>query len=168
MPAEQTYANHRRLVPGFHGIAFLCVAVYLGHAVWQAVKYPANTTIMPLILAIGVLLIFWYTRSFVLTVQDRGNAYVLRRRIEAIHWEEALAQIQQTPALRILNESIGLEGLILDTVRQANELLTSQLDNTQTASADLLSWHVSWNFELNEPRLFIDYSGSQLASIWIV
>ncbi|MFH1092034.1 MAG: GNAT family N-acetyltransferase [Pseudomonadota bacterium] len=29
-----------------------------------------------------------------LTIRDRGNAYVLRRKIEGVHWEEALEQLQ--------------------------------------------------------------------------
>ncbi|MDH4045957.1 MAG: DUF6526 family protein [Gemmatimonadota bacterium] len=71
MPTEQTYATHRRIVPGFHGVAFLCIVAYLGFAIWQAVKHPAVATVMQVILTIGIALIFWYARSFVLTVQDR-------------------------------------------------------------------------------------------------
>jgi hypothetical protein len=71
MPAEQTFATHRRIVPGFHGVAFLCIAAYLGFVIWQAVKHPAAATVMQVILTIGIVLLFWYARSFALTVQDR-------------------------------------------------------------------------------------------------
>ena len=84
MPAEQTYANHRKLVPGFHGVAFLCIATYLGFAVWQAVKHPGSATVMQVVLAVAVLLLFWYTRSFVLTVQNRVIRLEERLRLQRL------------------------------------------------------------------------------------
>lgn len=71
MPPEQTYQTHRRIVPAYHGVAFLLITVYLGFAVWQLVKTPGVATVMPILLAVAVVLIFWYARLFALTAQDR-------------------------------------------------------------------------------------------------
>jgi hypothetical protein len=84
MPAEQTYATHRRLVAGYHGVAFACVIVYLGWTVWQAVRAPGLPTAMAVVLAVGVALIFWYARAFALTTQDRLIRLEERLRLERL------------------------------------------------------------------------------------
>jgi hypothetical protein len=84
MPREQTYATHRRLVPAYHGLAFLCIAVYLGWSVWNALKQPGVPSVMQVLLSLGVVLIFWYARAFVLTVQDRLIRLEERLRLERL------------------------------------------------------------------------------------
>lgn len=71
MPPDQTYATHKRVVPAYHGVAFVCLTAYLLLAVWQLVKAPGIATAMAVLLAVAVGIIFWYARAFVLTVQDR-------------------------------------------------------------------------------------------------
>lgn len=84
MPADQHYGNHRRLVPAYHGIAFLCLLGYLALAIWQLVAAPGVASVMQILLAVGVLLIFWYARAFVLTVQDRLIRLEERLRLERL------------------------------------------------------------------------------------
>jgi len=84
MPREQNYATHRRLVPAYHGLAFLCLAVCFGWSVWHAVQQPAVSSVMQVLLVLGVLLIFWYARAFVLTVQDRLIRLEERLRMERV------------------------------------------------------------------------------------
>ena len=71
MPPDQTFATHKRVVPAYHGVAFVCLTAYLLLAFWQVVKAPGVATVMALLLGIAVGIIFWYARAFVLTVQDR-------------------------------------------------------------------------------------------------
>jgi hypothetical protein len=84
MPSEQTYATHRRLVPAYHGVAFACVIAYLGWTVWHAVRAPGPATVMAVVLAVGVTLIFWYVRAFALTAQDRLIRLEERLRLERL------------------------------------------------------------------------------------
>jgi len=84
MPSEQTFATHRRLVAGYHGAAFACITVYLGWTLWRAVRAPGVATVMSLVLAVGVALIFWYARAFALTVQDRVIRLEERLRLERL------------------------------------------------------------------------------------
>lgn len=95
MPAEQTYATHRRLVAGYHGVAFACVVVYLGWTVWQAVRAPGQSTVMAVVPAVGVALIFWYARAFVLTVQDRLIRLEERLRMERLLPDDLRARIPE-------------------------------------------------------------------------
>jgi GNAT superfamily N-acetyltransferase len=100
-------------------------------------------------------------------IQDMGNAYVVRRKIEAIPWDEAQVQFQQDPHLiRLANED-GLEKLLLATIRGAGKKLIQTADIDMDIAFDTLTWMVSWDISLNRPGLYIDYSGPVFESIWI-
>lgn len=103
-----------------------------------------------------------------LVIKDRGNAYVLRERIEAIHWEEAVEQIKRDPRLKRLGESMNLESLILSSVRKASRLVDERLRSESEHNHDASSWFVSWDLEANQPKLFIGFEGQSLEAIWLV
>ena len=48
----------------------------------------------------------------VLIIRDSGNAYVLRRKLQGIHWEEAIEQLQGAPRLQALNRSMSLDRIV--------------------------------------------------------
>ncbi len=54
-----------------------------------------------------------------LIIGDRGNGYVLRRKIDAIHWEEAIEQLQSNRNLKTLNQTARLDRIILSTVQDS-------------------------------------------------
>ena len=102
-----------------------------------------------------------------LTIRDRGNAYVLRRKIGAIHWEEAVEQIHSSSRLKALDDSLKLHGMILGTVREANRAVSKQLKVEGADPQDLLTCFVSWDIKANQPLLMIDFSNCYLGSVWM-
>ncbi|MCG6892879.1 MAG: GNAT family N-acetyltransferase [Desulfobacteraceae bacterium] len=100
-------------------------------------------------------------------IQDMGNAYVLRRKIEAIPWDEAQVQFQQDPHLKRLSDGEGLEQLLLATIRAAGKKLTQTSGIDTEIAFDTLTWMVSWDISSNRPGLFMDFSGPVFESIWI-
>jgi len=102
-----------------------------------------------------------------LVIQDRGNAYVLRRKVRGIHWEEAIEQLQSDPYLRSTNKSMRIDRLILDTVRRANEMISGKLGLKEEVVSDLLTCFVPWDLEDNQPRLMIDFTFTYLESVWM-
>lgn len=102
-----------------------------------------------------------------LLLQDRGNGYVLRKKVEGIHWEEAIAQLHDAPALKELNKTTKADRMITSTVRQAAEWLGDRLENADDAHSDLFSYFVSWNLGTNQPRIVIDFFGSYVEKVWI-
>ena len=107
------------------------------------------------------------TNPALLILQDRGNAYVLRRKIEAIHWEEALEQLQSHPCLEGLNRTLKMDGMILHTVRKAAETITDKLGLEKGMILDTLSPFVSWDLKNNQPRMMVDFTRSYLESAWM-
>jgi hypothetical protein len=67
----QSYENHPRFVPGFHFLAFGILVINL---IWQLVRVVRELSIdaaVALLLAVALILVAFYTRTFALTVQDR-------------------------------------------------------------------------------------------------
>jgi hypothetical protein len=107
------------------------------------------------------------TNPILLILQDRGNAYVLRHKIDAIHWEEALEQLQSHPRLKDLNSSTKIDSIILNTIKEANQVITKNLGLEKGQVLDLLSPFVSWDLKNNQPKMMIDFSNSYLESAWM-
>jgi len=102
-----------------------------------------------------------------LAIEDRGNAYVLRRKVEGIHWEEAIEQIQSAPHLKSMNETMKIDRIILSTVRRAHHIISEKLGLKEEMVADSLTCFVSWDLEGNLPRLLIDFTSTYLESVWM-
>jgi hypothetical protein len=102
-----------------------------------------------------------------LVIRDRGNAYVLRRKIRAIHWEEAIDQLQTHPRLRRLNADMQMDQLLLATVRMAGEVIEARLGLEKGMVQDQLTPFVPWDLENNHPKMVIDFEGSYLESLWM-
>ncbi len=75
--SEQNYKNHMRLVPVFHFIGYpLLLAVIVGSVI--NLNYTCGTgeclytPILICLIALFLIVVMWYTRSFALKAQDRA------------------------------------------------------------------------------------------------
>ncbi len=107
------------------------------------------------------------TNPILLIIRDRGNGYVLRRKIDAIHWEEAIEQLQSNPSLVSVNKAVKLDRIVMETVKETATTIAETLDVARETIIDQLTPFVSWDLANNRPRMVIDFSFSYLESIWI-
>ena len=82
--APQSFANHTRFVPPFHFVAGPIFLLNLVWALYRLVKYPAVGTAMTTLLAVGLVLLFFYARVFALAVQDRVIRLEMRLRMKEL------------------------------------------------------------------------------------
>lgn len=78
----QNYSNHKRFVPGFHLVTSLFALIVFALAAYGVVKVVSSGEwifsdlvykgILPLAIALVLILLSWYTRTFAVTVQDRA------------------------------------------------------------------------------------------------
>ncbi|MFI5234132.1 MAG: DUF6526 family protein [Gemmatimonadales bacterium] len=80
----QNFANHPRYVPNFHFVAAAILVLNLIWSIIQLVKYPAFGTVVGLLLAAALILLFWYMRAFPISVQDRVIRLEERLRMERL------------------------------------------------------------------------------------
>ena len=102
-----------------------------------------------------------------MVIQDRGNAYVLRRQVEGIHWEEAIEQLQGNPSLQGLNAALQCDAEIIATVQQAHAVVAHYVGMEPGVIQDQLTTFVSWDLEQNHPRMIVDHGGHAMAEIWM-
>ncbi len=107
------------------------------------------------------------TNPILLIIRDQGNGYVLRRKIDAIHWEEAIEQLQSNPNLKSVNDAVKLDRIILETVKTTATTISNELGVERKTVIDQLTPFVSWDLENNRPKMVIDFAFSYLESIWI-
>jgi len=102
-----------------------------------------------------------------LIIRDRGNGYVLWQKMDAIHWEEAIEQLQSNPSLKSVNDAVKLDRIILETVKTAATAVSNELHVERETVIDQLTPFVSWDLVNNRPKMVIDFAFSYLESIWM-
>ena len=137
MAAEpQRFDNHARYIPGYHFVLSTILLITLGWQVTMLVQRPGIPTLIGLLLAIGLILMYWYTRAFAVTVQDRVIRLEERLRMAATLPPELTPRIPEfsprqlvalrfasdaeLPALakRVLDEKITDEKAIKQLIRE--------------------------------------------------
>jgi hypothetical protein len=82
--AAQAYATHRRWVPMYHFVASALLFASLVYAVWNAISSLSLQSVMYLVLVLAVIIVFFYSRTFPLAVQDRLIRLEERMRLERV------------------------------------------------------------------------------------
>jgi hypothetical protein len=101
-----------------------------------------------------------------LFIRDRGNGYILRRKVEGIHVEEALDQLRILPRLSDMNRAVGIDRAILSTTREIREWLLKMFDSEFQQRIEDLAFFIPWDLERNAPRFTVDPSSIYLDTVW--
>jgi hypothetical protein len=80
----QRFDNHVRWLPAYHFVAFPLFLVNFCYAAYQAVVHVSVATVMGLVLAVALVLLFLLSRMMVVTVQDRLIRLEERLRMRAL------------------------------------------------------------------------------------
>ena len=80
----QSFENHVRYLPAYHFVAFPLFFINFCYAAYQAVVHPSAASVIGLILAVGLVLLFFLSRTMVVTVQDRVIRLEERLRMRAL------------------------------------------------------------------------------------
>lgn len=100
--------------------------------------------------------------------QDRGNGYILRKKIKGIHWEEAVFQLRKNPNLRFLNQHLNLDQKVIHTIRGLMDWSKTHLRLPDRSILEELAYFVPWNLDKNRPLVSIDETNSPfLETVWI-
>lgn len=91
----QNYKNHARFVPLYHFVLSLLLLVFFLWRAWALIKNPGAQTVMGLVLAVSLVLMFYYTRAFPLAVQDRLIRLEMRLRLHQVLPEELRGRIDE-------------------------------------------------------------------------
>lgn len=80
----QTYDNHARFVPVYHYAMSLILLVNLGWSIWKLIGDFSFDTVLGVLMAATFIGMFYYLRTFPLTVQDRLIRLEMRLRLAEV------------------------------------------------------------------------------------
>lgn len=95
MSEAQSFKNHARIVPLFHGVAFPLVGFYMVWSAYRAFMRPSWDTVVPALLGVSLVLMFFFARIFALTVQDRVIRLEMRLRLRELLPPDLVARIPE-------------------------------------------------------------------------
>ncbi|MCP4665666.1 MAG: hypothetical protein GY849_04790 [Deltaproteobacteria bacterium] len=78
-----------------------------------------------------------------------------------------MEQLQSAPHLKAINRAIGIDKMVLATVRKANDMIAHELGMGNEALTGLLTSFVSWDLKTNRPQLVVDFGATFLKSVWV-
>lgn len=99
--------------------------------------------------------------------RDRGNAYILRQKVEGIHLDEALDQLRTSPRLKEMNQTLGIDRVLVSTVNGINQWLVKTISPRDLHEIENLTFFVSWDIEKNMPKVMVDVPGVSFDAVWI-
>jgi len=96
---SQSLKNHARIVPAYHLVAGPIFFANFFWSAYRAVTLPSGPAIFSLLIAIALVILFFYSRIFALTVQDRIIRLEMRLRMRELLPPDLIARIPEfTPA----------------------------------------------------------------------
>ena len=98
----QSFDNHTRHFPLFHYVASPLLAIYLLYTLYALVRTPSLATVANVVLAAGLIALFFAARLMVLTVQNRVIRLEMSIRLERLQGATAAADAIATLSLRKL------------------------------------------------------------------
>jgi GNAT superfamily N-acetyltransferase len=102
-----------------------------------------------------------------LILRDRGNIYVLRNKVEGIHSHEALDQLRTSPYLREMNNSVGIDRVMIRVINEIRGKLEKKFNPGFRQEIEDLTYFLPWDIEKNIPRIRVDISAISLDTLWI-
>jgi GNAT superfamily N-acetyltransferase len=100
-------------------------------------------------------------------IQDRGNLYILRKKVDGIHSEEALDQLRTFPSLKTMNREVGIDRTIVMTINEINKGLMKVFGSKHQNEIENLAFFVPWDLERNIPKVTVNITGVSLETVWI-
>jgi hypothetical protein len=137
VPVPQNFANHRRFVPLYHFVIFAVFAVNVIWAIVQVVRVPSWTTVLNLAVAGSLLILFFYTRTFPLTVQDRLIRLEMRLRLKHVLPPDLQSRIMELDKDQLIALRFASDAEMSDLVR---EVLTNNIHDRDTIKKKIKNW----------------------------
>ena len=134
--APQTFKNHAKVVPAYHYFTFALVAIYFFYRLYIAATGRSLNSVMALVAATALVMIFFWARIFALRVQDR-----------VIRLEMQLRMMQLVPDLAARFGEFSMNQLCslrfasdAELPELARRVLVEKLDDRKTIKQLVRDW----------------------------
>jgi hypothetical protein len=100
-------------------------------------------------------------------LQDRGNVYLLRRKVDGIHLEEALDQLRTSSHLKDMNREAGIDQMVILTINEIKQWLLKEFHSRLREEIEDFTFFIPWDLERNMPNVTVDITGAFMHTVWI-
>jgi hypothetical protein len=136
-PKVQNFKNHRRFIPLYHFIVFAILVVNLIDSLVRLVRAFSWQTVLGLLVAFSLLCIFFWARTFALTVQDRLIRAEMRLRLREILPADLKGRIDELNRDQFVGLRFASDAEMADLVREG---LTNKIDNRDEIKKRVKDW----------------------------
>ena len=140
-PINQNYANHVRKLPKLLLAAFFVLVAYLLWSIYATYKSFGAGNVLHLLFLASLIVLFFFSRTFALTVQDRVIRLEERLRMERLLPAELRPRIgeftvKQLIALRFAGDA--------ELPALAVQVLSGQLTEPDAIKRAVKDWRADW------------------------
>jgi hypothetical protein len=133
----QTYANHRKVIPVYHLVVF---AILLLNIYWtgkNVLHEGSMDTIVPLLVALALLVMFFALRTFPIVVQDRVIRLEVRLRLADLLPDDLKPRIRELSSRQLVALRFAGDGEMPALVRK---VLDQKIENGEAIKRLIQDW----------------------------
>lgn len=135
--APQSFQKHTRWVPMYHFVASALLILNLGYAVASFIRQVSFGTVVQLLLAVALLIVFFYSRAFALAVQDRLIRLEERLRMERMFPDDLKDRISELSIPQMIGLRFASDGELADLTRK---VLDEKIENRTEVKKLIKTW----------------------------
>jgi len=136
-PYTQTFKNHTRIIPTYHGVTFGIFAVNLLWSLYRAATGFSWESLLAVLLAVAFLFLFFHVRLMALTVQDRVIRLEMRLRLERLLPTELRGRIGELTIGQLVSLRFASDAELPDLARR---VLDERLNDRKTIKKLVQNW----------------------------
>jgi hypothetical protein len=133
----QNYETHRKFVPAYHFVASALLLPVLIYAAVSTVTDFGIASVMRFLLAVSLIIVFWYTRAFALGVQDRVIRLEERLRLARILPDDLHPRIEDLTTKQLIALRFAADGEVDGLVRR---VLDGSLTDPEEIKRQVKTW----------------------------
>lgn len=136
-PKAQNFENHARYVPVYHFVAYPILLLNLGWTAWN-LRDPSFPAVLDVLVAVALLLVTYYARSFPLKAQDRVIRLEMRLRMRDRLPADLQGRIDEFTPTQMVGLRFAGDDELPDLAR---EVLDRNLTKATPIKKRITDWH---------------------------
>ncbi len=139
---EQSFANHARMVPGFHYVTFGLAFVYLLASIWGAVSARTAGAVVQLAGAVALMGVAWYARAFPLKAQDRVIRLEEQLRLTRLLPDDLRARTEELSPKQLIAMRFASDAELPELARW---VITERITDSKAIKARIRDWRPDYH-----------------------
>lgn len=140
-PGVQNFQNHTRIVPAYHMFTFGLIVI---NALWSIYRVATDFSadrLMTLFVAVALVMVFFFARTFALTVQDRVIRLEMRLRLAQLLPPDLRPRINELTIDQLCALRFASDAELPELTRR---VLIDHVGDRKTIKQMIKTWEADW------------------------